>query len=209
MLSYDESGFGQLFFRRLNLTGHDLFVAPPEAVTAYIRRMAVRKHLPEDQSEGSPWPMRAVLAGWQSGNLLGYEAAAKRARRSSKYIVNLCQRHQFFDFWSEKIHTLLTKTSLLWSMRHERALIPLEHLSAQGINVWGPGCKAGVVRLALAGDLTDVQIRHLSGNSFNIAQVSSLLLFCLCGFENRALACTLQPSPRALVVQGEDDEDSS
>ena len=178
--SFDAVGFGQLFFRDLGLTGHDMFVAPKEAVMAHTSKLALQKYLPELQSDGTPWDMRDVLSESVLGRLISYERQLQRGRRTAKYIVNLCQNPSFFRSWSELIPTLLTRTSQLWSMSHKRIMIPLEHLAVQGIDVWGTssgGCHHATVRSALAGKLTDGQIRHLSGNSFNIAQISSVLLF--------------------------------
>ena len=188
LLSFDVDGFGSLFFRSLRLTGHVLWQAPQQMVNAHISKLAEKAFLPSLQADGSPWPIRVVLSQAVDHRIECYEKMCRRARRRMKYIVNLRQTPQWCNGWSEAVPTLLTSTSYLWSMVEGRVLLPIEHLGVQGLDCFNncpslPECP--VVRLALSGALTPREVMHLAGNSFNIAAVTSVLLFAFTCFENR------------------------
>ena len=186
LLAFDADGFGMLFFRRAILDGHALFSAPARIIADFCTLLAARKGLPPTQGDGQQWPIRMLLTSTQEARLREYEKACKSTRRSrTKYIYNIMQTPLFGRSWSTQIPTLLTKTSLIWSMKMDRCMVPIEHLLCQGIDALSPVCPFSVARLAQAGELSPRAIMLLAGNSFHMSVVTSVLMFIFSAFEAR------------------------
>ena len=176
-IAFDATGFGKLFYRRLMLDGHAMFQAPAHEVEAFQVASATKSYLPPRQPDGALWPARLLLPEGSLGKLESYERACKKGRRRLKFIVNLYQTQTFARSKSMLIPTLLTATSLIWSMIHQRLLIPAEHLGVQGIDAFSPTCNWAVARMASQGSLTPCQVKSLAGNSFNLAAMTSVVMF--------------------------------
>ena len=71
----------------------------------------------------------------------------------------------------------------------------MDHLIAQGIDAYNPECNLGVAMLARDGRLSATEIMHLAGNSYHIAAITSVLMFCLRGFESRVCGRSSAPVP--------------
>ena len=130
-VQYALEGFGNMFFRRLQCNGHAYWTAPVALVDAMVQTMASKKGLPSTQPDGSQWPIREVMSSSKHTKLLGYERLCGKTRRRLQYIVNIHQTSSHCHGLSDIAPCLMTATSTVWSMTHNRMLIPLEHLCAR------------------------------------------------------------------------------
>ena len=181
-VQYALEGFGNMFFRRLQCNGHAYWTAPVARVDAMVQTMASKKGLPSTQPDGSQWPIREVMSSSKHTKLLGYERLCGKTRRRLQYIVNIHQTSAHCHGLSDIVPCLMTATSTVWSMTHNRMLIPLEHLCVQGIPVFTPfrGQRYAVERMGLAGTMLRGQhIVHLAGNGMHLSAVGSVLMFML------------------------------
>ena len=87
----------------------------------------MKKGLPERQHDGAAWAFRDVLPGWMLRNLCLYERRCVKFRRRMQFLVNLCQRVSFMVTLSTCAPCLLTATSAIWDMKHDRLSVPTEH----------------------------------------------------------------------------------
>ena len=181
--SFTLDTFGRMFFRTCQTSGHIFWCAPNHLVSSFVEGLASRLHLPANQPNGVAWPCRSVLPEGDLQRLLAYEKGCRKKRKALRCIVNLKQNYSFMRSLSEMVPTLLTKTSVLWSMQAERLLIPMEHLAVMGVPVFREGRDVermfGVEILAREGVLTNDQIIQLSGNGMSSIAIGSVLLFAL------------------------------
>eukprot|EP00969_Alexandrium_andersonii_P269367 11905620-Alexandrium_andersonii.AAC.1 len=95
---------------------------------------------------------------------------------------------------------LLTASQLV-SVRHGRPLLPLEHLSAQGVLVWPHLLKPGSQLcpfMPCLSELSDAAIKRMAGNSMHLAVAVRVVGFMLATSSKVALqkgyTCTLDCS---------------
>ena len=128
-------------------------------------------------------------------------------RRRKTFIVNLQQRVSFMPNLSEIVPCLMTSSSVLYSMRMQRLLHPLEHLCVQGIPIFdsrrAPSDLFAVEKLALSGRLTSSQVKAVAGNGMNLLAVGSVIMFVLGTVEMNRLA----PSPISVKASEAEAED--
>ena len=79
----------------------------------------------------------------------------------------------------------------------------MEHLIVQGIDAYNPKCNMGVAMLARDGRLSATETMHLASNSYHIAAITSVLMFCLCGLESGVSGRS--SVPRALSDPSDDE----
>ena len=186
-LSYDLVGFGSLFFRHCLANGHMYWCAPECSLKRFSSQSAKKRGLPGTQGDGNSWPMREVLSMALLGKLLGYERLCARKQLPQQFIVNLLQSPWWHKILSNKTPCLMTKTSQLWSMVHQRLMLPTECLGVQGIPMFEVGRllehRFAVERLAMANKISPKTIAYLSGNGMHLAAVGAVLLFTLCNVD--------------------------
>lgn len=182
-LPFNLDTFGNMFFRTCQTSGNIFWCAPDHLVTSFVQELAGRLHLPATQPNGEAWPCRSVLPEGDLQRLMAYEKGCRKRRKALRCIVNLKQNYRFMQSLSEIVPTLLTKTSVLWSMEVERLLIPMERLAIMGVPVFRAGRTVehmfGVEVLARDSVLTNDQIAQLSGNGMCSIAIGSVLLFAL------------------------------
>ena len=190
-----------------HLTGHDMFCAPAEHVRAAIRAMAEAVHLPPQPSASADWPMRNVLSQSLQWAIMRYEKACKKAGVPTRFIVNLRQNPGYCQSFSEFIPTLLTSSSSLWSMALRRLMLPVEHLVAQGVPLFGLRMDEagsvppdfGIIKLVQRGGvLSDSDISLLAGNGFHLSAIRTVFVFAF-GTVRRPSRMPLTAPPGALA----------
>lgn len=178
--------FSSLFFRKCMLDGHVFWCASYTAVVKYLCEKAEALHLPHTQEgSGLLWPARTLLKQGFHQRLLGYEKMCLRMGRAKKFIVNLHQSPSFTKSVTKMMPTLMTNTSLMWSMVHERCLLPLEHLVAMGIPILDEHRNqediSGIELLIKQDKVTGREVVHAAGNGMSQICIGAVLLFALGG----------------------------
>jgi hypothetical protein len=183
MMPFSPHGFGYIFQRSMLINGHIFWCAPSAAVDAQIRCMARRRGLPETMPDGSQWPMLTVIAPGLRIMFLQYLSCIEKKKITEPIICNLAQRPLFWNCWSAIMPALLRRTTTLWSLAHERLLLPCEHLAVQGVPIFLPGREPSerfsVETLSLNGELNDESIRKLAGNGMALSAVGNVIVFAL------------------------------
>ena len=111
--------------------GHIFWSAGKDLVDEYLKQLALRRGLPPcDPETNRPWPARLLIEQGYHQRLLAYERAVKRMGKQPKFVINLHQNPAFMNGMTEFVPTLLTKTSMMWSMPCARPLLPLEAMQA-------------------------------------------------------------------------------
>ena len=117
---------GEFSFHTPIATGHIFWRAPNELVQQFVRRMARKRSLPcinsdnDVDTDANNILPRDALGERFHQRLLSYERAAKRYRKAPVFIINLHQNQSYMKSMSQIVPTLLTRTSMLWSMTHQR-----------------------------------------------------------------------------------------
>ena len=137
-MPFDRVSFSRVFFRRCTTDGHIFWSAGQDMINAHVRELTATRMLPETTDAGDPWQARYVLQQGFYQRLLSYERTCKRLRRRLRFIVNLSQNVTFMSSFSEVVPTILTRTTLLWSMVHDRFLLSLEYMQIMGLFVLQP-----------------------------------------------------------------------
>ena len=199
--------FGAFFFRASTTDGHIFWDAPKEDVDRFIKDTRKRM-LPEADSDGQGWSPRDALPEGHYQRLLAYERSAKRHRKAPVFIINLHQSCAFMNTMTRIVPTLLTRTSTIWSMIHNRQLIPKEMMQVMGLCPYEePGqlkLLPGIEQLAIEGKVADKDITHACGNGMTQISVGSMLLFALGSY-----GCYSEEIPlpiRDADAEGEEDE---
>ena len=106
------------------------------------------------------------------------------------FLVNLRQNPHYTRALAKYVPTLMTSTSTIWSMRHNRQLIPAEHLVVMGLPIFvSAGAQyigddmPGIVSLLNRGKLSNGDILHAAGNGMVQIAVGTVLFFALGGFK--------------------------
>ena len=181
-VQYSLKDFGDLFFRRLISTGHAYYCATEKFVQRERKALAKARRLPDVQPNGAAWSYRDLLPGAQRTKLVGYEKLCRRKRLRAHFIVNLQQNTWFQSSLSQKAPCLMTRTSSLWSMVHERLLLPIERLAVHGVNPFDDRKfedRFAIEMLALRWNLSRGQLAALIGNGMHQAAIGVVELFVL------------------------------
>ena len=145
--------------------------------------MARKMGLPATQPDGEPWPWRDLLLMSVLSKLIHYESLVRRARRAPRFIVNLAQTPTFMSTFSDLAPALLRQTSLLWSMKVERPLLPSESLAVQGIPIHAEGRsmeeRFPIEIMYFEGLISPAQCLYLAGNGMHQAAVGSAIMYVL------------------------------
>lgn len=212
-VSYDISGFAELFFHRCICSGHIFWQAPVEMVQASIDRMAARLMLAPMNDDGNHWTCREVMAVALQGRLEAYERLCRKTFRRPVFIVNLSQTPTWSNTLSELAPALLTKTSTLWSMTASRLLLPCEHLLVQGVPLLQEGRawqnRFAVEKLCMNGKLTGQDLTLLAGNGMNLSAIGSVILFVLATVDVPNVRNAAQERVLTIQAAGTDDDDDS
>ena len=128
-----------------------------------------------------------------------------------QFLVNLRQRVSFMVTLSTFAPCLLTATSAIWDMKHERLFVPTEHLCIQGIPIHVAGRldqdRFAVELIALASELNAEAINLLAGKGMNLIVVGSALLFLLCTVARAPVASPRPESPISVTSDKGNDAD--
>lgn len=183
MAPLSRPNFGAFFFRASTTDGHIFWAAPKNDVDRFIKDTRKRM-LPEADSEGQGWRPRDALPEGHYQRLLAYERSAKRHRKAPVYIINLLQTCALMNTMTCVVPTPLTRTSTIWSMVHNRQLIPKELMQVMGLpalveNEGSCRLLPGFEQLVLQGKVSDNDICHACGNGMTQIAVGSMLLFAL------------------------------
>jgi len=189
-LPFSRDTFGKFFFRQLLLDGHIFFEAIPEDIKLrFLQRLAEKQKLAMDVDGEHGVSCRELLPESLHQMLLAYEKHCRKKKKPLDFIVNLRQKPSFMQGFSSIVPTLLTHTSILWSMRKNCVLPPLGHLDVMGFPVFVKmegNERSGLEQLALAGGLSDSEILSLAGNGMVAAAVGSVFMFGLATTARRA-----------------------
>ena len=125
--------------------------------------------------------------------MLAYEKLCVRIhgnRRGLPFLVNLRQSPHYTRALAKYVPTLMTSTSMIWSMKHNRLLTPQEHLVVMGLPIFHPAGEQnigddvpGIVKLMHRGKLINADILHAAGNGMVQISVGAVLIFALGGFK--------------------------
>ena len=109
--------------------------------------------------------------------------------------------------------TLLTNTSIIWSQKADRLLLPIEHLAVMGVPTLldnrAHHMMYGVEKLARQGDIDSKQQRFLAGNGMHMIAIGSVLTYTL------SVAAKVVSYPPSIVQEPvgdsgkEDDEEDN
>ena len=189
-LPFSRDTFGKFFFRQLLLDGHIYFEATPEDIKLrFLQCLAEKQKLAMDVDGELGVACRELLPEALHQMLLAYEKHCRKKKKPLDFIVNLRQKPSFMQGFSSIVPTLLTHTSILWSMRKNCVLPPLGHLDVMGFPVFVKmegNERSGLEQLALAGGLSDIEILSLAGNGMVAAAVGSVFMFGLATTTRRA-----------------------
>ena len=179
--------FSSFFFRRCGANGNIFFCAPQADVAENLGKMAGELHMERDGN----WTPREVLKQGALQRLLGYERMCRRIHggRRLSFLVNLRQNASFTRSLAKYVPTLMTSTSLIWSMRHGRTLSPEEHLVVMGLAVYSQDLFYVSRGLAVPGilvrlnnhRLSKADILHASGNGMVQIAIGAILMFGIGG----------------------------
>jgi hypothetical protein len=209
-LELSAAVFSSLFFPKCSINGSVFWCAAAEVVATNTAAKAEALHLPTIDEHGHSWPPRMVLKQGFYQRLMAYEKLCAKSRRPCIFIVNLHQNANYSRALSKMMPALLTRTSLMWSMVHQRCLTPLEHLVVMGVPVFDTSRsdidRSGIELLAKRGKLTSVEITHAAGNGMVQIAIGCVLMFGLGG--SRPKATEPLPSSSASSVCSDDLSDA-
>ena len=207
--SFTEYRYRDLFHRSIRMTGHDFWCAPEAVVLAYAGELAGNIGCGGLPASFAVSDFRTVLPESSRQRLLAFEKQCRKENKPLDGIVNLCQNASFMRGHSVHVPCLMTRSSSLWSMVHNRLLTPGEHLVVMGIPLFAPD-RTPEQRFAIeklfwesleepgeeATDgsrrLTSKDFCLLAGNSMSGIAIGSVMLFALC-------------TARAVPSQGQSD----
>ena len=174
---FTPSGFGSMFFRRMDLTAEAYLLASHEDREEIIRERAKDRGLPPSPGRGSSWRLEHVLSPSSQAHFRDYVAAAEVVV-GGPAVVDVGQSLQFIHTVRPMVFPVLLQRSIL-AVTDGRPVHALEHLIAMGIPA--PRLGAGVDVLGIPGieELPDQQIRSLMGNAMHVCAVGSVALFAL------------------------------
>lgn len=151
------------FGRSMQVTGSIYLSATPAAdIHGEIAKMAARRHMPERDGQGRRWPMRLTLPLGAERRLRSHEL--KISDPSADWFCYVCQS-EGYGRCSPHVPALLRK-SQVWSMKHKRLLLPMEHARVMNMRLTA-GLKS----------LTDNQVRSVAGNAMHGTALGAVLLY--------------------------------
>ena len=169
--------FEDLFGRRLVASGEILVRAPADEVDEHVQEMALRRGLPAMQANGRKWKFDRVLAPGMRHRLKRYRTIAAKHPAFPNVFCNLRQQPGHGPI-STTIPALL-QSSVIYSFKHNRALLPKEHFEAMGYKMWGE--RRAAFAEALSATQSEAQMRSLAGNGMHSAAVGAAIMFLLAG----------------------------
>ncbi len=171
-----EKLFAIVFHRRTVLSGDDLFRAPDNIVNEYLSGIAMRKGYPARRNSGRPWQSFSLLTHSERARVKMVEALNKKRGR---LVVNVRQKFPFCNP-STCLPALLRQTNL-WSVRHKRLAVPLEHIEFKGYAVFSePDSEEGQAAFAqyLLGQ-PSCAVRRAAGNAMHACSVGYIMMLVL------------------------------
>ncbi|CAE7361460.1 unnamed protein product [Symbiodinium sp. CCMP2592] len=201
-------GYKDMFSRNVCLSGDAYFNAKPEDVLKEARHLAgVRKvQKPTiDQLDDLDWlrlypvGMKERYRQYDEARLRASEARAPE--HSGVFIADLEQSASFGPVAGHFLPTLVTH-GCLHSWRHRRCLIPLEHLGAQGVQIYPHATAQAAMQslmqpLLQSGVLSRGDQKRLAGNGMHQPTVASVVLYTLSSLHR----INKHPSPLQLHMQ--------
>ena len=173
-----QEAFRKLFARPVVMRGDELLRAPDAAVDDFVRSLAVARGLPPVGPGGVAWSCYLAMSSASKQSVRDHEeslAAAGFAQRAA-VLTNIAQRASHMGPVLSGFVPALLRSSLLWSFRKRRLVLPAEHLELQGYNLWGNEDRRSVVA-ALLPSLRSTSLKSLAGNAMHIQSIGSVLMF--------------------------------
>ncbi|OLP89574.1 hypothetical protein AK812_SmicGene28969 [Symbiodinium microadriaticum] len=155
-----QQAFEQLFSCQVHMRGDELLRASPELVASHVHNMA-QAH--------EAWLVQS-----------GYHV-------QSSVMSNIRQKPEYMGpMLSGYVPTLL-QSSVLWSFRHRRLVLPVEMLELQGYNLLDQDpSRRSCIETCLS-EISDTAIRGMAGNAMHIQCIGNVLAF--------VLACSCKNTP--------------
>eukprot|EP00439_Symbiodinium_sp_Y106_P025582 s5201_g3.t1 len=176
-----QQAFEQLFSCQVQMRGDELLRASPELVASHIAKMAASRQLPALRSSGLPWSCFLAMSPSQQNSLKAHEDWLVQAGYNvrSSVMSNIRQKPEYMGpVLSGYVPTLL-QSSILWSFRQRRLVLPAEMLELQGYNVLDQDPSRRSCIATCLSDISDTAIRSMAGNATHISCIGNVLAFVL------------------------------
>lgn len=192
--------FSDVFFKQPRLTGSCYFVLDDSQARAALAKSAAKRSWPGSGGSEEPSHKELLPAAFRV-RLAAYAKAAARQGLVDKEgnwcmsscFVNASQTVGFAGLPRSPCVGALIKNSVVFDLVSERLLTPVEHFAVQGYSP--PGCSKELVPeewvrffpcLGILGELSDGDVRFVTGNGMNMLALSAWL--------THALAATRPPA---------------
>ena len=168
--------------RKLAVSGHVFMTGTPEhLIRAHVSELAAQRGVPTRDRHGIRWQMKSLLPRKAKSRLRQYEVAVSMSRHPDDPEV-FCDISQNLGFGSVgSCVPTLTRGNKIWSLCHQRLMLPVERFEAMGIPAVLPEVTVGLeqpFRQALQ-TFGAVQIGELTGNSMQVAAIGAVMLYVL------------------------------
>ena len=193
-LKFDIPTMTTMFYHELVADGRIYFRMPSKTVLKELNQLAESRHLPKiDEDSGLTWNCRELVTPCQRERLLIYEDMA-RTDGQSFMCVQLGQNPGFWKKADSACPTLM-RNSMIYGLhlpedqgeepKVDRILTSYEHLGVLGIPVLLPRDhplhEKLPEKLRYWSDLTNLELRHLTGNGMHLAQIGSVIILFFMG----------------------------
>lgn len=167
-------------FRTMELDGHVFFCAPEKDVRAYNNEVAIARSLPPRGDNQHPYRFCSVTSVSNRDRIARYMAlAVKSSIDHRNLLLNITQNAGYTGVSTNGFIPALMRRSLIYSTKHKRALLPLEHFAVQGLPLFTPAAPNLGLPEEYLRTLSSAQLRHLAGNAMALSQVGSILFLVL------------------------------
>ena len=95
---------------------------------------------------------------------------------TGNYYDTICQDVSRASVMQDRIPALLRK-GRIWSFKHDRLLIPQEHLAVMGIKISD----------TVASSLSNAKVLSVAGNAMHKGAIGAIVLYTLCCTENASV----------------------
>ncbi|CAE7778137.1 unnamed protein product [Symbiodinium sp. CCMP2592] len=173
-----QEAFRKLFARPVVMRGDELLRAPDAAVHDFVSSLAVARGLPESGSGSVAWSCYLAMSPANRQSVRDHEQSLQAAgfAEQAAVLTNIAQRASHMGPVLSGFAPALLRSSLLWSFRLRRIVLPAEHLELQGYSLWGNEERRSVVSDVLP-SLRSSSLRSLAGNAMHIQSIGSVLMF--------------------------------
>ena len=191
--------FDRTFRRSTVMCADDKFRAPPDVVTEYIRKLAVKNNLPVKTSSGREWSCYQAITSAVRAKVVAHTEALRGQigvdndeadmphAEVRKWTSNLGQHPSYMGPVCG-IPAMLQATNL-WLFGKRRLALPMEHLEVQGWVLYGRlDCPYRSGLLPCLRGMRDSRVKSFAGNGMHSQVVGAVVAF--------ALAAT-EPTPEA------------